>query len=114
MISRDFLRFCFTLSPGSRVSSASNISISASGVSLRRFNAWSSRASSSSVIGVFSDRAGGLAVLGHFGEDLPSQPLHEELHHLLVRGTQPAGFGRWCRDAGLVLGVLHHLEQHLG
>jgi hypothetical protein len=34
-------------------------------------------------------------------QDLPPQPRHELLHHLLVRRGQPAGFGRRCRVADL-------------
>jgi hypothetical protein len=57
MILSNLLRFCFALSLGSSESSASNISISGIGVSLPRFNSWSSFTSSSSVIRVFSDKA---------------------------------------------------------
>src|SRR6516225_425768 len=117
MISVDFLRFCFALSLGSRESSASNISISGIGVSLRRFNSWSSFASWSCVIGAFfhflpACRLGFLC--GHLGQDLPSYSLHELLHHLFVRLVEPAGFGRRRGDARLLLGVLHHVEQYLG
>src|SRR5216683_8142303 len=95
MISLYFLRFCFALSLGSRESSASNISIRAIGVSLRRFNAWSSCAIWSCVIRALSDYADRLGVLcGDLGEDLPSYPLHQLLHHLLIRLGQTAGFGR--------------------
>jgi len=44
-------------------------------------------------------------------QDLTPQPRHELLHHLLVRRGQPAGFGRRCLVAGLVLDVFHHVDQ---
>src|ERR1700747_2977214 len=88
MVSVDFLRLCFGLSLGSRESSASNISISGSGVSLRRFNSWSSSASWSRVIRDVSHFVPACRVrllCGHLGQDLLSYPLHELLQHLLVR-----------------------------
>jgi len=90
----DFLRFCFALSLGSSESSASNISISGIGVSLRRFNSWSCSASWSSVIRAFSHPADAsgypdniadsafssacrLGLLrSHLGQDLVSDPFH--------------------------------------
>jgi hypothetical protein len=45
---------------------------------------------------------------------LLSYLVYEMLHHLLVRRIEPARFGRRRGDAGLLLDVLDHVEQHLG
>jgi len=45
---------------------------------------------------------------------LLSYPLHKSAYYLLVCLVEPAGLG-WRRgDAGLLLGVFDHVEQHLG
>ena len=49
-----------------------------------------------------------------FVQDLAPQRRHEKLHHFLVGLGQPAGFGRRCSVAGLVLDVFHQADQHLG
>jgi hypothetical protein len=51
---------------------------------------------------------------GHLGEDLLSYPVYEILQHRVVRRIERARFRRGRGDAGLLLDVLDHVEQHLG
>jgi hypothetical protein len=49
------------------------------------------------------------------GVEFSGDPLHliQLLHHLLVGRIQPARFGHRRGDAGLLLDILDHVEQHL-